>query len=246
MPLERTKKPITTPNTTLFTQKNKRIVLLLDSSGSMLTQKSDIIGGVNETIRVQREAEPSENSSTYFNIITFSDDVSAPKEHTLETVPLLTNSTYLPGGSTALYDAMGSTMDKYKNEYGVIFIVATDGQENASRTFTYKQIVDSVKNLRENQNWNFIYLSEDIDTFKQGNSIGISTQAYNCNNLLTEKSKLGSGLKSFACQQAITDMRKGSNNVKISQSSLSSQLDSDKQTKYLSQQPQTPRYSSFF
>lgn len=216
MPLEKVRQPIT--------PKNKRLVLLLDSSGSMSSQKNDIIGGVNETIKIQREAEPAENLSTFFNIITFSDYASAPQEHTLASVPFLTDKSYIPGGSTALYDAMGSTIDKYKNEYGVIFIVATDGEENASRTYTYKQIVDSVKNLREKQNWNFIYLSEDIDTFKQGDAIGISSQAYNCNNLMTEKSKLGTGLKSFACQEAITNMRKGSNNVKISQSSLSPSL----------------------
>lgn len=209
MPVEKTKIPQPT------TPRNKRLVLLLDSSGSMSSQKKDIIGGVNETIRIQREATPSENSSTFFNVITFSDYVSAPKEHTLESVPFLSETTYTPCGSTALYDAMGTAIDKYKNEYGVIFIVATDGEENASKTYTYKDIVSSVKNLRENQNWNFIYLSEDIDTFKQGDAIGINTQSYNCNNIMTEKHKLGSALQSFACQQAITDMRKGSSNVKI-------------------------------
>ena len=216
MPVEKTKgvQPIT--------PRNKRLVLVLDSSGSMASQKNDIIGGVNETIRVQRKVEPSENASTFFNIFTFSDYVSAPKDHTLDTVPFLNEDTYIPSGMTALYDAMGSAIDKYKNEYGVIFIVATDGEENSSKSYTHKQIVESVKNLREKQNWNFIYLSEDIDTFKQGDAIGINTQSYNCNNLLTEKHKLGSALQSFACQQAITDMRKGCKNVKINPSSLSS------------------------
>jgi hypothetical protein len=228
MPLEKSIKTIQ-PKTMIG--KNKRLVLLLDSSGSMSSQKTDIIGGVNETIRVQRASDPTENTSTFFNVITFSDRVSAPQDHTLASVPFLNENTYIPAGSTALYDAMGSAMKKYENENGVIFIVATDGEENASREYNYKQIVDMVKNLRENKNWNFIYLSEDIDTFKQGESIGIQSAAYNCNNILTEKCKLGSTLQSFACQQAISDMRKGVDNVKIAPSSQNKK-----------QLPQTLRY----
>ena len=194
----------------------KRIVLVLDKSGSMSSQKNDIIGGVNETIKVQRQSEPSENSSTFFNIVTFDDHVSLPQEYTLETVPLLDEKSYIPGGMTALYDAMGSTMDRYKNESNIIMIVATDGEENSSSTYSYKQMIDSVKNLRENKNWNFIYLSEDIDTFKQGNAMGISQSTMNCNNIVVGKQCLGKALRSVECQTAISDMRKGNHNVKIS------------------------------
>lgn len=203
----------------------KRLVLVLDSSGSMSSQKNDIIGGVNETIKVQRQSQPSENSTTNFNIVTFSDCVSIPQEHTLESVPFLSDSSYCPSGSTALFDAMGLTMSRYNTESGVIMIVATDGEENSSSKYSYKQIVEMVKNLRENKNWNFIYLSEDIDTFKQGESMGISQSTTNCNNIAVGKYCLGNALKSNECQSAISDMRKGTKNVKIAQtiSSLSQQ-----------------------
>ena len=193
----------------------RRIVLVLDSSGSMSSQKNDIIGGVNETIRVQRLSQPSENHSTYFNIVTFSETVSIPQEHTLGNVPFLTEMSYKPTGSTALFDAMGSTMDRYGSESGVIMLVATDGEENASTRYTYKQMVDKVKYLRENKNWNFIYLSEDIDTFKQGAAMGITQATMNCNNIAVGKDSLGIALASHGCQQAISQMRKGDRNAKI-------------------------------
>lgn len=199
-----------------------RLILLLDSSGSMASQKSDIIGGVNETIRNQRELKPQENDRVLFNVVTFSGVVSQPTNDTLATVRFLTDRDYTPSGSTALFDAMGTTMQRYKNERDVIMLVATDGQENSSSTYNYKQVTEMVNHLRQYHNWNFIYLSEDIDTFKQGESLGISDRLMNCNNVMVQKNKLGSTLSSYACQKAITDMRSGQQNVKMSKSPQSS------------------------
>ncbi len=199
-----------------------RLILLLDSSGSMASQKSDIIGGVNETIRNQRELKPTDNDNVLFNVVTFSGVVSQPTNDTLASVKYLIDRDYNPSGSTALFDAMGVTMQRYKNERDVIMLVATDGQENSSSMYNYKQVTEMVNHLRQHHNWNFIYLSEDIDTFKQGESIGISDRLMNCNNVMVQKNKLGSTLSSYACQKAITDMRSGHQNVKMSKSPQSS------------------------
>lgn len=192
-----------------------RLVLVLDNSGSMGSQKNDIIGGVNETIKQQRLAYPLENDKVNFNIVTFNTDVSTPTNNTLANVPMLNNSSYITSGSTALYDAMGFTMQRYKDEHGVIMIVATDGEENASKHFNYQQVQNMIKQLREKQNWNFIYLSENINTFKQGDQLGLSSKVMNCNNILTKSQRLGSALGDLQCQNAIKQMRSGVKNVKI-------------------------------
>jgi hypothetical protein len=183
----------------------------------MSSQKNDIIGGVNETIIQQRKSAPEENSQVFFNIVKFSNSVSEPTNHTLEDVPLISDKDYIPNGGTALYDAIGSSISKYQEEQGVIFIVATDGEENASRQYNLGRITQMLKTQREEKDWNIIYLSEDISTFKQGVNVGISSSTSNCNNLMTGKNKLGSVLSNRTCQEAISQIRKGDKNVKIMQ-----------------------------
>lgn len=191
-----------------------RIVLVLDSSGSMSSQRNDVIGGINETIRQQRREVPGDNE-TNFTVVTFSDSVNSPIDHKLATVPLFTEKDYRPSGSTALYDAIGFTIERYKSESNVIFLVMTDGEENASKHFTHHQVTQQIQKIKEAKNWNFIYLSEDINTFKQGERLGYNSSAYNCNNVLTGKNKLGTALGDMTCQRAIGDMRKGGSNIKI-------------------------------
>jgi len=195
-------------------KQTSRIVLVLDESGSMSSQRNDVIGSINETIRQQRLEIPGDNN-TNFTVITFNDTVNSPIDHKLASMPLFTEHDYKPSGSTSLYDAIGFTIERYKSEPNVIFLVMTDGEENASKHFSYSQITQSIKKVKESKNWNFIYLSEDIDTFKQGEKLGYSSAAYNCNNILTGKNKLGAALGDRMCQAAIGDMRRGTTNVKI-------------------------------
>lgn len=197
----------------------KRIILVLDSSGSMSSQKSDIIGGVNETIRQQRNSNPEENRLVFFNIVKFNDIVTPPTNHTLANVPFMNDSDYHTQGSTALFDAMGKSMDKYRNEDNVIMLIATDGQENASSEYTYKLITNMVKQFKQEKKWNFIYLSEDIDTFKQGQSIGIDHSSFACNNLAVGKGNIGSTMASSYNQECISKMRQGHRDVKLQSAS---------------------------
>jgi len=194
---------------------SKRLILVLDESGSMSSQKSDIIGGINEMITEQRKTSPSENSKVFFNIVKFNNNVFPTTNDTLETIKYLTDNDYRPAGSTALYDAIGQTMDKYRNEHNVIMIIATDGEENASTTYTYKLITNMIAEFKDTKGWNFIYLSEDINTFKQGNSIGIQHESYACNNLVVGKGNIGNTLSSTFNQECISKMRLGDRNVKL-------------------------------
>jgi hypothetical protein len=195
---------------------SKRLILVLDESGSMSSQKSDIIGGINEMITEQRKTMPTENSRVFFNIIKFNNIVSPTTNDTLESIKYLTDADYRPSGGTALYDAMGQTMDKYRNEHDVIMIIATDGEENSSKTYTYNLITKMVEEFKNTKGWNFIYLSENIDTFKQGNSIGICHDAYACNNLAVGKGNIGSTMGNTMNQECISKMRMGDRSVKLS------------------------------
>lgn len=153
---------------------SSHIILIIDQSGSMSCQKDNIINGINEMIKQQRGIHSSRSNEIVFDIVKFSYTVEFNKSETLMGISFITYKDYVPGGLTALYDAIGTTINRYKEEKNVIVVIATDGLENASRKYNYKQIADMITTCTEEKKWKFIYLSEDIDTFKQGNDIGIT------------------------------------------------------------------------
>jgi hypothetical protein len=203
-----------TPVTPVTTSSKKRIpenkpcdrmILVLDESGSMSNQSDDIIGGVNTMIHQQRKVEPERNNKVFFDIIKFSDYVQPLKSNTLRNISLLNQNDYKPSGSTALFDAIGSTIMKYKNEDNVIMIIATDGGENASRKFSYPEIVRMISEQREHHNWNMVYLSEDLDTFQQGNRIGVVNGDRGSFNTCVPE--LGKAMQTDCYNQNISNLR---------------------------------------
>jgi len=156
-----------------------------------------------------------EDKDTKFTVVTFSNSINAPIDRQLISVPYFTSKDYNPSGSTALFDAIGHTIERYQDEHNVICLIMTDGEENASSSFTYKRITEMIQRVKETRNWNFIYLSEDISTFKQGSRMGLSSNSMNCNNIMIKKNMLGSKLAGRNCQAALTQMRNGEQNVKI-------------------------------
>jgi hypothetical protein len=182
-----------------------RMILVLDESGSMGNQTADIIGGINTMIRQQRKVEPERNNKVYFDIIKFSDYVKPLKSQTLRSISLFKDSDYQPSGATALFDAIGSTIKKYRNEENVIMIIATDGGENSSKKFSYTEIVRMIGEQREHHNWNMVYLSEDIDTFQQGNRIGLVNGAKGSFNTCVPQ--LGQAMQSDCYNSNISNLR---------------------------------------
>lgn len=185
-----------------------RIILVLDESGSMGKQRKEVVEGVNSMITQQKSENPAENSSIFFTLVTFSDVIREVCDTTLEKCELIQESDYKPSGSTALFDAIGRTIRKYQKENNVIMIVATDGKENASSEFTkYSQIVEMVKKSKQERNWSYIYISEDIDTFEQGNQMGMSNTSTSKNVKLTT-SEIGNYMKSDGYSSAVSGYRK--------------------------------------
>lgn len=155
------------------------IVFLLDRSGSMRGLESDTIGGFNAFIERQRQLE----GKTIVTAVLFDDkyeilwngiDVGKIK---------LTNKEYYVRGCTALLDAVGKTImnvglrlsntadDERPDK--VIFVITTDGLENASREFTYEKVKELIKHQQEKYSWEFIFLGANIDAAKEADNIGI-------------------------------------------------------------------------
>lgn len=157
------------------------IVMILDESGSMSNIRADIIKSVNEFVNEQK-AIPNNNNT--FTFITFSDIVKTKLfKKPLQEVPLLTSAIYNPTGSTALYKAIVDTITMFQHESNVAMVIVTDGEENSSpKNYTREQVFTLVTKHKDQNDWDFSYLSADIDTFNQGKNLGFGTTGYDVTN----------------------------------------------------------------
>lgn len=129
-------------------------VFLLDKSGSMYSVIDDTIGGFNAFVDEQKSL--GGNLSLY----TFSDRCTCEyRDVPISEVNPLNRENYVPNGNTALYDSMGKILKDYAGKEG-IFVILTDGQENASRKFTKAH----VKDLIEASKLEVIYIGVDLDS----------------------------------------------------------------------------------
>lgn len=164
-------------------EKNKEIniVFLLDRSGSMHGTEIDTIGGYNSYIKSRIK------DNAYVTTILFDDKYEMINKNTpIKNIKELTEKEYYTRGSTALLDAIGksiSYMDEL-NKKKVIFIITTDGYENSSTKYTKEEIK---KLISIHDNWEFIYIGANIDSYTEASSIGI--KATNTANY--EKSRQG-------------------------------------------------------
>lgn len=156
-----------------------KIVLVLDESGSMESIRDQIINSINDLIMEQKQIK--ERPAT-FTLIKFSDNVKEViVNKLLSNVNSLTNRDYVPSGSTALYDAIGKTIDRFRNEKNVLMVIITDGQENASRQYSRNQINKMINDKKINNDWTYVYLSSDLSTEIQGDNIGLKKSTYTSN-----------------------------------------------------------------
>ena len=158
------------------------IVCVLDRSGSMNSIIDDAIGGFNTFLQDQKELDEGMARMT---IAMFDDDYELICESKdIQDVEDFTRNTYVPRGSTALNDAIGKTIttvgeifnkrDKKDKPDNVVFVILTDGRENASREYQIDRVKELIGQNEKDNNWKFIFLSSDVDAFTQGSSFGIS------------------------------------------------------------------------
>lgn len=168
-----------------------QLVFILDKSGSMQGLESDTIGGFNSLIEKQKQ-EPGEVLVT---TVLFDDEVEIIHDNIkLEEIPLLTNKEYYVGGTTALLDAVGQTINKIidsrnntpetEHPENTIVVITTDGRENASIEYDYSMVKKLIKK-KEKEGWVFIFLGANIDVAVEAQKIGVfreTTVAYHCDS----------------------------------------------------------------
>lgn len=167
-----------------MTQENlTAIVVILDGSGSMSSLKNDTIGSFNSFLKEQK-AFPGE---AIFTLCTFNTHHQLVHDFVkMSDVNDLSVATYHTEGGTALFDAIGSTIDNVGQKLAalpeerrpskVLVLIQTDGEENSSCEYTRDRIKSMVEHQRETYNWEFIFVGANIDAFTAGTSLGISAR----------------------------------------------------------------------
>lgn len=157
------------------------IAVIIDMSGSMGPLTNDTIGGFNKFLEEQKSV-PGE---AIFTLCTFNTKTNFVNSFVkLGDANSLSKESYVPSGGTALLDAVGTTinlvgknLESMKEEdrpSKVIFLIMTDGEENASREFSLKSIKDMIEHQKEKYNWEFVFMGANIDAVSTGKSLGIS------------------------------------------------------------------------
>jgi len=156
------------------------LVFILDRSGSMAGLEEDTVGGFNAMIEKQK-AEPGE---AFVSTVLF-DNVSQVIHDRvpLEKLAPMTRKEYYVRGCTALLDAVGSAIHhignvhKYAREEDrpakTLFVITTDGMENASHRYTYERVTEMIRRQQEKYGWEFLFLGANIDAAKEAARFGI-------------------------------------------------------------------------
>ena len=156
------------------------LVFILDRSGSMAGLEQDTIGGFNAMLQKQR-GEPGE---AVISTVLFDNETEVIYDRLpLDRVPALTEKEYYVRGCTALLDAVGGAIHhignvhKYAREEDrpekTLFVITTDGMENASRRYTYDKVKAMIERQRETYGWEFLFLGANIDAAQEAARFGI-------------------------------------------------------------------------
>lgn len=146
----------------------------------MADLRNDTIGGYNTLINDQK----SEVGETNVTTVLFNNEITTLHDCTpIQEVKLLTGDNYFPCGTTALLDAIGTTVDFVGNRlantpeqerpYKVIIAIMTDGYENASQEYNKAQIKQKIEHQQEKYDWTFMFIGAGIDAVTEGSSLGI-------------------------------------------------------------------------
>ena len=172
------------------------LVFILDRSGSMAGLEGDTIGGFNAMIEKQR-GEPGE---AVISTVLFDNETEVIHDRvSLDRVPALTEKEYDVRGCTALLDAVGGAIHhignvhKYAREEDrpekTLFVITTDGLENASRRYTYDKVKAMIERQREKYGWEFLFLGANIDAAREAARFGIRADCaadYHADSIGTE------------------------------------------------------------
>lgn len=159
------------------------LVFILDKSGSMSGLEKDTIGGYNSMLEQQRKVE----GECIITTVLFDNFCELLHDRiNIRAVSPITEKEYCVGGSTALLDAIGKTIQKIDNVQKntaenyraekVMFVIITDGEENSSRYYSAAQVKKMVSKKKEESGWEFIFLGANIDAIKTAGTFGIDAE----------------------------------------------------------------------
>lgn len=162
------------------------IIFLLDRSGSMAGLESNTVGGFNAFVKKQSELD----GDTILTTVLFDDEYEVLWNGIDVRKVKLTEKEYFVRGTTAMLDAVGksiidvgyrlSKISEDRRPGKIIFVITTDGMENASREFTYDKVKELIRHQQEKYNWEFIFMGANIDAAKEADSLGINVEnSYN-------------------------------------------------------------------
>lgn len=189
------------------------LVMILDRSGSMGGLESDTIGGFNSMIEKQKKEE----GDALVSAVLFDNmqEVLYDRMEIGKVEPMDENQYYVRG-CTALLDAVGGAIHhignvhKYAREEDVpektIFIIITDGLENASRRYTYDKVKQMIERQKERYNWEFLFLGANIDAVKEAGRFGIKPNRA----VRYEHDSVGTQLNYDVVSKVVTGARKAS------------------------------------
>lgn len=183
MPAKKKKTSKKKPSKKKVTKNKKlktRIFFVLDKSASMETIRSETIEHFNEQIeQVQKDSKDMETS---VSLVVFDHKVEMQFfNQSLKKLKPLTLKTYHPSGSTAMYDAVGMTIDRAekeikdiaKKDVAILFVILSDGQENSSREYNRADVAERIQRLQETKRWTFAYLGANQDLSKVAEDLNL-------------------------------------------------------------------------
>ena len=156
------------------------LVMILDRSGSMQGLEKDTIGGYNSMLEKQR----AEEGEVFVTTILFDNVAETIHDRVpIKDVAPITEKEYYVRGCTALLDAVGGAVDHIRNihKYAreedrpekTIFVIITDGMENASRRYDYSEVKKLIEQQKESAKWEFLFLGANIDAIEVAGRFGI-------------------------------------------------------------------------
>lgn len=156
------------------------LVFIIDKSGSMSGLESDTIGGFNSLIKKQKKEE----GDALISVVFFNDNQDVVLDRVdINKVKELTEEEYVCMSCTALLDAVGDSIKHIRNihKYArkedipekTVFVIMTDGLENASEKYRYHDVKRLIERAKEESNWEFLFLGANIDAIGEAKNLGI-------------------------------------------------------------------------
>lgn len=161
-----------------------KIIFTIDESGSMHGSENDVIGGFNNFIKTQKEEQTGKIDVSLYK---FNTEVSTIlKDLPIEKIEPITKRDYSPNGSTALFDAIGISIEETDKKIGamaenerpdkVVLVIITDGEENSSKHYSLSTLKQILFTHQELMKWEVVFLGAGLDNFVDAESLGVKNR----------------------------------------------------------------------